>query len=659
MRGSMEAPGAPARRTFGAWRRRIDSSLRLKVAILASAFAVASLGVTCIAIGFRALAQEQAAANGLISTEAARVALAVEAGLREPFVLSHAIADALATAKRAGKPLPREQVDLLLRSGLEAHPDWIGFSSIWEPNALDGRDAQFVGAPGHDATGRYVTWWNRHNGELVAEPVVGYADPAQNAWYESMRGREGAQCQVYPVQVGGKQVTLATASVPIVVNGEFMGVVAVDFTLEGLDALLGKLSRGQALKLALLSDAGGYLSGVEAARLGKQANDLPAVAMNAVKEGRDAQWSDDDGWLHRVVPVRPDPQAVAWAVKVSYPEAVAMAPVRSLMSFTLTVALICALLMAALIALVVGRLMRPVVELSQSVESLASGDSRLDARLRIRGRDELARISGAFNCFIAKLAGAFGEAQDASAAVVIAARQISQGNADLSSRTETQASRLQEVAVAMTELRRSVEDNRQASESAAALCDEAHASSRKSEAVMAEALGSMKMLQQASSNIAEITGAIQGIAFQTNVLTINASIEAARAGNAGKGFSVVASEVRVLAERSAEAARGIKALIERAVQQIETASERMGDTDATVRQLVISVQQVTALTGRIAIEGRQQSQAITSVTESLSGVERSTQQNAALVEELAAASESMHQRADRLLGEVGRFLANR
>lgn len=649
----------PARRTFAAWRQRIDSSLRLKVAILASAFAVVSLGVTCIAIGLRAQAQAQTAANELVSIEAARVALAVEASLREPFALSHAIAHALVTAKRGGQPLPREQVDLLLRSGLEAHPDWVGFSSIWESNALDGRDAHFANAPGHDATGRYVTWWNRNKGEVVAEPVVGYADPALNGWYESMRGREGAQSQVYPVQVDGKKVTLVTASVPIVVKGEFMGVVAVDFTLKGLDAVLGKLSRGQALKLALLSDTGGYLSGVDADRLGTQADDLPAMAMNAAKEGRDAQWSDADGWLHRVVPVRPDPLAVAWAVKVSYPEALAMAPVRSLVSFTLAVALICALLMAALIAIVVGRLMRPVAELSQSVESLASGDSRLDARLRVRGRDELARTSDAFNRFIAKLAGAFGEAQDASAAVVIAARQIAQGNADLSSRTEIQAGRLQEVAAAMSGLQRSVEDNRQASESATALCGEASASSRKSEAVMAEALDSMQLLQQASSSIAEITGAIQGIAFQTNVLAINASIEAARAGDAGKSFSVVASEVRVLAERSAEAARGIKELIDRSVEQIDTASQRMGDTDATVRQLVTSVQQVTELIDRIAMAGRQQSQTIVSVTESLSEVERSTQQNAALVEELAAASESMHQQADRLLAVVGRFLVRR
>lgn len=655
----MATSEAPARRTFAAWRQRIDSSLRLKVAILASTFAVVSLGVTCIAIGLRAQAQAQTAANERVSIEAARVALAVEASLREPFALSHAIAHALVTAKRADQPLPREQVDVLLRSGLEAHPDWVGFSSIWEPNALDGRDAQFVNAPGHDATGRYVTWWNRNKGPIGAEPVVGYADPALNGWYESMRGREGAQSQVYPVQVDGKKMTLVTASVPIVVKGKFMGVVAVDFTLKSLDAVLGKLSRGQALKLALLSDTGGYLSGVDADRLGTQADDLPALALNAVKEGRDAQWSDSDGWLHRVVPVRPDPLAVAWAVKVSYPEALAMAPVRSLMRFTLAVALICALLMAALIAFVVGRLMRPVAALSQSVESLASGDSRLDARLRVRGRDELARISDAFNRFIAKLAGAFGEAQDATAAVVIAARQIAQGNADLSNRTEIQAGRLQEAAASMKGLQRSVEDNRRTSESATALCDEASASSRKSEAVMAEALDSMQLLQQASSSIAEITGAIQGIAFQTNVLAINASIEAARAGDAGKGFSVVASEVRVLAERSAEAARGIKELIERSVEQIDTANQRMGDTDATVRQLVTSVQQVTELIASITLAGQQQSQTIAAVTDSLSDVERSTQQNAALVEELAAASESMHEQADRLLAVVARFLAHR
>lgn len=643
-------------RSFWAWSRRIESSLRLKVAVLASAFAVASLGVTSVAIGLRALSQAQDAANGLVSTEAARVALAVEASLHEPFAQSHVIANALSTAKRMGRPLYREQVDLLLRSGLEANPDWVGFSSIWEPNALDGRDSQFVNAPGHDATGRYVTFWNRQKGEITGEPVVGYADPAQNGWYESMRGRDGAQCQVYSVTLGGKEVTLVTASVPIVVSGKFMGLVAVDFTLKALDDVLSRLSRGQPLKLALLSDSGAYLSGVEPERLGKQADDLPPQVMQALKEARGSQWSSADGWMHRIVPVQPDPKTVAWAVKVSYPEAQVMAPVRRLMSFTLAVALICALLMALLIAVVVGRLMRPVAELSKSVESLASGDSRLDARLQVRGRDELAKISDAFNRFIAKLAGAFGEAHDASAAVVIAARQIAQGNADLSSRTETQASRLQEVAVAMNGLQLSVEENRQASERATVVCGEADASSRTSEVVASEALKSMQVLQQASSHIAEITGAIESIAFQTNVLAINAAIEAARAGDAGKGFAVVAGEVRVLAKRSADAARDIKELIERSVQQIGTANQRMSDNDATVRKLVTSVQHVTQLVERITLAGRKQSETITWVTSSLTDVERSTQQNAALVEELAAASESMHQQADRLVAVVGQFL---
>ena len=117
--------------------------------------------------------------------------------------------------------------------------------------------------------------------------------------------------------------------------------------------------------------------------------------------------------------------------------------------------------------------------------------------------------------------------------------------------------------------------------------------------------------------------------------------------------------MRVLAERSAEAARGIKELIERSVEQIDTANQRMGDTDATVRQLVTSVQQVTELIASITLAGQQQSQTIAAVTDSLSDVERSTQQNAALVEELAAASESMHEQADRLLAVVARFLAHR
>lgn len=625
---------------------------------IATLCAVVSLIATCVAMGLQAQSQAYDSEARLVDAQASRVALEVDARLREPFLLSDAVAAALVTAKRLGQPIAREQVDILMRSGLEGHPDWTGFSSVWEPDALDGRDSEFVGKPGHDKTGRYVKWWHRVDGKIVATALDNYADPPTNDWYVSMkRDRQPQLIEPFEYESDGRRIKIMSESVPILDGDQFLGLVGVDMTLQGVDSTLERLSRGQVFKLSLISSSGIYVGGGESAMLGKSAADLPEDVLLAIREGRGAGWSAG-GWIHRVVPVVPTEGVSAWSVKVSYPEAVALAPVRKLIGLNIVIALAFAVLTALLISVVVGRLMRPLGELSIAVEALASGSSTLDARLSVEGRDELGRIADAFNRFISKLAGAFSEAREASRSVVVAAQQIAQGNADLSARTEVQAARLQEVAASMSDLGTSVKENAQTTDAAASLCSEATGYSKKTEQVMVDTLGSMRALQDASSSIAEITSTIEGIAFQTNVLAINASIEAARAGDAGRGFAVVATEVRTLAGRSADAARGIKALVERSVEQIDSANNLMTDTDETVRNLMSAVQRVTELIGTVAKAGQRQFDGIKQVSESLSAVDKSTQQNAALVEELAAASESMHEQADRLRDAVAAFLAS-
>jgi methyl-accepting chemotaxis protein len=239
--------------------------------------------------------------------------------------------------------------------------------------------------------------------------------------------------------------------------------------------------------------------------------------------------------------------------------------------------------------------------------------------------------------------------------VATASAEIAQGNADLSSRTEQQASSLQQTAASMEQLtgtvRTSTANARQANELAQGATEVA---SRGGEA-MAQVVRTMNDIQSASTKISEITGVIDGIAFQTNILALNAAVEAARAGEQGRGFAVVASEVRTLAQRSAEAARQIKALIGDSVTQVEAGGVLVQDAGRTMDEVVKQVRQVGDLIGAITAAAGEQSQGIDQVGQAVSQLDQATQQNAALVEESAAAAESLKAQAERLSQTVAVF----
>ena len=236
-----------------------------------------------------------------------------------------------------------------------------------------------------------------------------------------------------------------------------------------------------------------------------------------------------------------------------------------------------------------------------------------------------------------------------------ASTQIASGNHDLSARTEHAAGNLEETAASMEELtatvRQSADTALQANQLAASAGDVA----RRGGAVVAQVVTTMEDINASSRRIADITGVIDGIAFQTNILALNAAVEAARAGEQGRGFAVVASEVRNLAQRSAESAREIKALIGQSVDKVEAGARLVEEAGATMHEIVASVQRVGDMIAEITAAATEQSAGIGQVNVAVTQLDQMTQQNAALVEESAAAAESLKEQALRLSGVVGMF----
>ena len=306
-----------------------------------------------------------------------------------------------------------------------------------------------------------------------------------------------------------------------------------------------------------------------------------------------------------------------------------------------------ALMIAAAIAWFLARsIVHPLNDAVRVAGAVAAGD--LTQRIDVRSNDETGKLMEAMKHMNESLVGIVGQVRSGTETIAVASRQIATGNADLSSRTESQASSLEETASSMEELTSTVKQNAENARQANQLVVSTAEIAAKGGSVVSEVVVTMESIKDSSRKIADIIGVIDGIAFQTNILALNAAVEAARAGEQGRGFAVVASEVRSLAQRSAGAAKEIKALIEDSVGKVDAGGKLVDEAGKTMDEIVTSVKRVTDIMSEIAAASHEQSAGIEQVNQAVGQMDEMTQQNAALVEEAAAAAESLREQAGQL-----------
>ncbi|MCT9813429.1 methyl-accepting chemotaxis protein [Acidovorax sp. Be4] len=313
-----------------------------------------------------------------------------------------------------------------------------------------------------------------------------------------------------------------------------------------------------------------------------------------------------------------------------------------------------ALVLAIFMAVTITRsITRPLAQAVEVADRVASGD--LSGKILVKSQDEMGHLLSALQRMQQSLVQTVTAVRGNAQGVAAGSTQIAEGNSDLSGRTEEQASALEQTAAAMEQLGSAVSHNADNARQANQMAVSASSVAAQGGEVVAKVVETMKSIDESSHKISDIISVIDGIAFQTNILALNAAVEAARAGEQGRGFAVVAGEVRALAQRSAEAAKEIKQLINHSVERVEQGSRLVDQAGKTMTEVVTSIRRVTDIMGEISAASHEQNTGMAQVSEAVTQMDQTTQQNAALVEEMAAAASSLNTQAQSLVEAVAVF----
>jgi methyl-accepting chemotaxis protein len=562
----------------------------------------------------------------------------------------------------------RTIINRMLLQVLEDNTAFLGAYTAWEPNAVDPNDRLYAGrtADGYDDSGRLIAYWNRDtNGKIARQALVDYenAEPNPNGvrkggWYLGPRETlKESVLDPLPYIIQGKQDWLATISVPIVVNGKFLGVAGTDLRLGFLQDLAkkvaGSLYEGKG-EVLIISNMGLIVANsANADIIGKSGKDLfPSnwqEVLSTVQGGKSLVNQSGD-LMQAFAPIELGRTGKPWSVLVRVPSAVVMADATALdtslsqkaqlsIFLQVVVGVIVLIISLILLWLFTGNLVRPLKAASLYANRVAEGD--FQGRFDIKQVDEVGVLATALNAMVVKLREVVSEVQGSSRNVANGASELAESSQALSQGATEQSSSMEQVSSSMEEMaaniRQTAENAAQTEKIAMQVAGEAERGGQ----IVAESTQSIK-------NIAEKISIIETIASQTNLLALNAAIEAARAGEAGKGFAVVASEVRKLAERSKDAASEINALSSTTVEASERASK-------IIAAIVPDIKKTADLVQEIVASSKEQDMGATQINSALLQLDKVVQQNALSAEKLTTTSDTLSQQATRTLDVISYF----
>ncbi|ABA87844.1 methyl-accepting chemotaxis sensory transducer, class 36H [Syntrophotalea carbinolica DSM 2380] len=661
-------------------------SIQLKITLFAGFCLVLTAGIIILNSAMTVRQQAMRVAEGHAQAAAEKYAGDILSRFEEAHALTHDMAAILGATKSKTAPIQLERVEVqaLLRQAFLQNPQFFAGGMAWEPNAFDGRDAEFAGNGIYDASGRMISYWYQDGTNGVTYDIlVDYDNEEAGTWYFLPRKlHHEILTEPYSYPVAGTEVLMSTVASPIMVDGQFYGVTTVDFTLGFLQQLAddNAIFNG-AGKIAIITH-GGTVAGMtghpEAG--GKAWAERDAMGASyydrLIKGETVLDWSKRG--LEVFIPLNLGKTGTPWWVHVMVPRDVALANVTSVMWHEIGMGSICIVVALLLLWGIARGLAGPIRKGADMAREIARGD--LSQRLVLKQRDEVGVLAAALNDMAVSLQqkaemaetisqgnlnidvplasekdqlgkalqrmtgnlnALLAQVQMTGEQVMVGTTQISEASASLSQGATESAASMEEIAASMTQLTTQTTNNADNAEQAKKLSLRSKQGAVQGDALMADMVHAMAEIEHSGKGISKIIKVIDDIAFQTNLLALNAAVEAARAGQHGKGFAVVAEEVRSLAARSARAAHETSDLIENSVVKTHNGAEIARKTADALAEIVAATTKVSDLVAEISASSQEQSRGLQEINNGLGQIEQVTQQNTAYAEETAASTEEL------------------
>ncbi|NQE49733.1 methyl-accepting chemotaxis protein [Herbaspirillum rubrisubalbicans] len=540
--------------------------------------------------------------------------------------------------------------------------EWVAARSAMTVAAAEGvlaADPVFVIKMLQKSGGFYVTTLGKEDKAAftsAAEGLPAGYDPTARPWYKQAVAA-GKPVLTKPYTDVATKKPMVSFTAPVLQNGQRVGVVAAAMFLDGVSDVVRSIHPTPASFAFLVDRDGLMLAHPDGQWVNKPAKEWNAeltperVQSLGSEDKVSAMMLDGATKLVKGLPIK----GTEWTLVLAMDKADVTAGMRDATRSALIALVLVALVAAGIMSLITTAVFQRLSRVRRAMDNLSSGNGDLTLRLAEDGQDEVTQISRSFNQFVNQITGILQDVRRSSDTVKISSTEIATGNQDLSARTEQQAGALEETASAMEQLTSTVQQNSENARRANELAGNASQIAAKGGEVVGNVVSTMEAINASSRQIADIITVIDGIAFQTNILALNAAVEAARAGEQGRGFAVVASEVRSLAQRSAQAAKEIKVLIDTSVSKVADGGVLVAEAGQTMEQIVSSIRDVSVIVSEIAHASGEQNGGIQEVNLAITHIDEGTQQNAALVEQAAAAAKSLQDEAHRLSVLVGGF----